>query len=69
MWWGISIMSFSSLEGINLPISLMLFIGSIVNTLMFLFVSIPMAEKHQASRKPGFEEYKKETRMLLPIKK
>ena len=69
MWWGIAIMSFSSLEGINLPISLMLFIGAIVNTLMFLFVSIPMAEKHQASRKPGFEEYKKETRMLLPIKK
>ena len=31
-------------------------------------VSIPMADKRQ-SRKVGFEEYKKQTRMLLPIKK
>jgi len=35
---------------------------------LFLAVSIPMAEKRQ-SRKPGFAEYKKQTRMLLPIKK
>ena len=33
------------------------------NTLMFLFVSIPMADKRQ-SRKPGFKEYKKATRLL-----
>lgn len=44
-------------------------IGAIVNTLMFLFVSIPMADAHQRDRKPGFEEYKKETRSILPIKK
>ncbi len=46
-----------------------LIIGSIVNTLMFLFISIPLAESHQKERKEGFEEYKKETRMLLPIYK
>ena len=35
---------------------------------MFMVVSIPMADKRQ-SRKEGFDQYKKETRMLLPIKK
>ena len=39
------------------------------NTLLFLFVSIPLAEGHQKERKEGFDLYKSETRMLLPIKK
>ena len=41
--------------------------GAIVNNLMFLFVSIPMADKRQ-SAKPGFDEYKRATRGLLPLK-
>lgn len=61
-WWGIAIMAFS----INLNI--FYFIGAFANTLMFMFVSIPMADKRQ-SRKEGFDEYKNSTRMLLPIKK
>ena len=40
-----------------------------MNTLMFVFVSIPMAVKNQAKRKPGFSDYKKQTRMLFPLKK
>ena len=44
-------------------------VGAIINTLMFLFVSIPMAENHQKERKPGFEEYKSQTRYLIPLKK
>lgn len=44
-------------------------VGAIVNLLMFLFISIPMADNHQRSRKPGYDEYKKETRNLLPIKR
>ena len=44
-------------------------IGAILNTLLFLFISIPLAENHLKSYKEGFEEYKKKTRMLLPIKK
>jgi hypothetical protein len=36
--------------------------------MLFLFVSIPLAEGKQA-KKHGFLEYKKQTRMLLPIKK
>ena len=40
--------------------------GAIANTLLFLFVSVPLADEHQA-RKPGFEEYKAETHMLWPF--
>ena len=63
MWWGVGIAVVSVL-----PQMFYLLLGAIVNTLMFLFVSIPMAEKRQA-RKEGYEQYKKETRMLLPIRK
>ena len=59
MWWGIGLASVVALGG-----KIWLLSGALINTLMFLFVSIPMADKRQ-SRKPGFEEYKKETRMLL----
>ena len=42
--------------------------GAFANTVLFLAVSIPMADGRQ-SRKEGFDAYKKHTRMLLPIKK
>ena len=58
MWWGIDFACFFAM-----PYNWVFLIGALVNTLMFLFISIPMADKHQ-SRKPGFEEYKKATRML-----
>jgi len=64
MWFGIAGLSICSIGH-----SPWLFIGAIVNLLMFLFVSIPMAENHQKSRKEHFDEYKAQTRMLLPIKK
>ena len=60
MWWGIGLASVFALGWQYWY----LLAGALVNTLMFLFVSIPMAEKRQ-SRKPGFEEYKKQTRMLF----
>lgn len=44
-------------------------LGAILNTMLFLFISIPLAENNMKKYKPGFDEYKKETRMLLPIKK
>ena len=59
MWWGIGFASVIALGG-----QWLLLTGAFVNTLMFLFVSIPMADKRQ-SRKPGFEEYKKQTRILI----
>lgn len=63
MWWGIALSVLSSAPG-----AWYLLVGALCNTLLFLFVSIPMADDRQA-RKEGFAEYKSRTRMLLPIKK
>lgn len=64
MWWSVSLLVLVTLQN-----HWFLFIGALVNNLMFMFVSIPMAEKRQMKLKEGFLEYKKGTRMLLPIKK
>ena len=42
--------------------------GAVANTALFLCVSIPLAEGRQA-RKEGYAAYRRETRMLLPIRK
>lgn len=44
-------------------------IGAIVNNLMFVFISIPMAEKRLKTYKFNYEKYQEDTRMLLPFKK
>ena len=44
-------------------------IGAILNTLLFVFISIPMAENHLSSYKENYSEYKQSTGMLLPFKK
>lgn len=64
MWWGIYIVLLSTH-----PELWLLFIGPLANTLLFLFISIPLAEKHLATYKSGFSEYKQKTRMLLPFPK
>ena len=63
MWWGVALYT-----SFTLGFNLIYIIGAILNTLLFLFVSIPLADGRQ-SRKDGFAEYKSRTRMLLPIKK
>lgn len=63
MWWGIGVFAVSMA-----PESWYLLAGAVANTLLFFFVSIPMAEKRQG-KKEGFSEYKNATRVLLPIKK
>ena len=63
MWWGIGIASVFAM-----PDRCYLLVGALANTLLFACVSIPLAEQRQ-SRKEGFAEYKKATRILLPIKK
>lgn len=63
MWWGIALAAVCTI-----PHMWYLIAGAVANTLLFLFVSVPLADKHQ-SRKEGFEEYKAQTRMLLPIKR
>ncbi len=63
MWWGIGL---SCAFANNFHVLYLL--GAFLNTLLFIFVSIPMADGRQ-SKKEGFAEYKKRTRALLPIKK
>lgn len=63
MWWGVAIFSI-----INMPDKWWLILGAFVNTLLFIFVSIPMAENKQ-SQKEGYAEYKKQTHVLLPFHK
>lgn len=63
MWWGVALFTVCVL-----PTYWYLCVGALANTLLFLFVSIPMADKRQ-SKKAGFAQYKAATRMLLPIKK
>ena len=63
MWWGIALAYVC-----GFPSMWYLAIGAFANTLLFMFVSIPMADGRQA-KKEGFSEYKKQTRKLFPIKK
>ena len=63
MWWGVALTVVFAI-----PSMWYLVVGALVNTLMFIFVSIPMQDKRQ-SKKEGFDAYKKETRALFPVKK
>lgn len=63
MWWGVYIMLLSVSPG-----KWILGAGALINTLMFLFISIPMADRRN-SKKPGYERYISETRNLLPLKR
>jgi len=62
MWWGVYLIMLSAA-----PHLWALGIGPLVNTLMFLFISIPMADKHNRENRLGFAEYMKETNNLLPF--
>ena len=62
MWWGIGLAVICAS-----PTNWYLIWGAVANTVLFLAVSIPLAEGKQ-SKKIGFSEYKQQTRMLLPIK-
>ena len=64
IWWAVAFSAFC----VAADKWYMLFVGAIINTIMFLSVSIPMAEKKN-SVKTGYYEYKAATRMLLPIPK
>lgn len=63
MWWGMGLYTVCLL-----PSVWYLLAGALCNTLLFFCVSIPMAENRQAQKR-GFASYKKQTRLLLPIKK
>ena len=63
-WWGIYLFLLSAR-----PDLWTLCAGAILNTGMFLLISVPMAEKRLSDRKSGYAAYKAKTRMFLPLKK
>jgi len=63
MWWGVALAVICA--DFN---AWYLAVGALANTVLFFAVSIPMADDRQ-SRKEGFAEYKRETRMLLPFRR
>jgi steroid 5-alpha reductase family enzyme len=64
VWWGVYFVMLSCCQDIWF-----LGVGALVNTCLFLFISIPMAEKHLAAYKKDYEAYRAETRILLPLPK
>lgn len=64
VWWGLYL-SVILIGNFNPFIG----IGALLNTCLFIFISIPIAESHLSSYKENYKEYKSETRMLLPIKR
>ena len=63
MWWGVALSLLAVAQEMWY-----LAAGAFANTLLFAFVSIPMADKRQG-RKEGYATYHAETRALLPIPK
>lgn len=58
MWWGIWAQS------LCLPMDWSI-AGALLNTLLFLCISIPLMEKRQLKNKPGYAQYRKETRLFI----
>jgi steroid 5-alpha reductase family enzyme len=59
IWWGIFLVSLVNFTWMSL-------VGPTAITLLFLFISIPMMERHlEKSRPEAFSEYKKEVRSSL----
>jgi len=61
MWWGVYFILLSVA-----PQEWGTFIGALVNTLLFVFISIPLMEKRQLANKPEYADYKKKTSTLIP---
>lgn len=60
-WWGIWIMQMG-ITSVWLTV-----IGPAAITLLFIFVSIPMMERHVEKSRPGYAAYKEEVPMLVPF--
>lgn len=60
-WWGIFIMQLGVVPNIYLSI-----VGAVAMTLLFVFISIPMMEKHVVQKRPSYAEYQSQVSMLVP---
>lgn len=60
-WWGVYLMSVNALT----PWYVIL--GAVGITLLFVFVSIPMMDKHMLQKKPAYAQYMLKVRSLIPF--
>lgn len=61
MWWGVALYAF-----VLMPDRPLLLLGAALNTVLFVCVSVPLAEG-RLSKKEGYSTYKSETRVFFPI--
>ena len=61
-WWGIWLMQMGTAPQIWSTV-----IGPILVTLLFIFISIPMMEKHILATNPTYSHYQKQVSMLKPM--
>lgn len=59
-WWAIYLIMLSLNDNMWV-----LFLGPLLNTLMFVFISVPLAEKHQLAKNPQYKEYVRTTNTFL----
>lgn len=62
MWWGVWVMFIS---GNGFSSHIWYIVGPVAMTCLFLFISIPLMEGRQLKNKPGYAEYRKETRLMI----
>ena len=62
VWWGVFLVLLSVF-----PDFWFFGFGALINTCLFLFISIPLAETHLKTYKKDYEAYQRETRMLIPL--
>lgn len=60
-WWGIYIIQLSVIPRLWFTI-----IGPVVMTVLFMFISIPMMERHIISSRPGYSDYRQKVSRLIP---
>lgn len=62
-WWGLYFMSVSVFTLWHVAL------GAVGITLLFVFISIPMMDKHMLQQRPAYARYMLEVRALIPIRK
>ena len=60
-WWGLFLFSLSAA-----PALWWTALGPAAITMLFVFISIPMMEKHMKERRPGYDDYRDRTSVLVP---
>ncbi|KAL7721356.1 DUF1295 domain-containing protein [Entamoeba marina] len=62
MWWGVYFMYLSVDQTYWYS-----FVGAVLNTLLFVFVSVPLMEVRQRKNKPDYAEYQRTTGVFIPF--